>query len=82
MNNAAIEEIRKRSAENKTVDDYRRMPVSEIAKMRLDIKRLLKAIDAPLQVVHGRWETVKKGSSMHHKCNNCGFSAGVGRKYN
>lgn len=33
-------------------------------------------------VVHGRWETVKTGSFMRHKCSVCGFHAGVGRKYN
>lgn len=49
-----IEEIRSRYAVNKTADDYRVMPVSEIAQMRLDIKRLLKAVDAT-PVVHGRW---------------------------
>ena len=52
ISRARIEEIRSRYADSKTADDYRMMQVSEIAKMSLDIKRLLKAVDAKPQVVH------------------------------
>lgn len=53
ISRARIKEIRSRYADIKTADDYRMMPVSEIARMRFDIKRLLKAIDALPQVAHG-----------------------------
>lgn len=58
ISRARIEEIRSRYTNSKTADDYRMMPVSEIAQMSLDIKRLLKAVDAKPPGVHGRWQQI------------------------
>lgn len=41
-----IEEIRRRAKRKLSADDYRKMSVSEIAQIRMDVKRLLKEFDA------------------------------------
>lgn len=41
-----IEEIRQRAKRKLSADDYRKMSVSEIAQIRMDVKRLLKELDA------------------------------------
>lgn len=71
ISRARIEEIRSRYANSKTADDYRMMPVSEIAQMSLDIKRLLKAVDAK---PHGLWHDIYQLDDFHYStiCSVCG----------
>lgn len=40
-----IDEIRQRAKRKLSADDYRKMSVSEIAQIRMDVKRLLKELD-------------------------------------
>ena len=70
-----IEDIRSRYAVNKTADDYRAMPISEIAQMRLDIKRLLKAVDA-----RPEGHVLDNGNPICGPCSECGES--MSRKSN
>lgn len=41
-----IDEIRQRAKRKLSADDYRKMSVSEIAQIRMDVKRLLRELDA------------------------------------
>lgn len=41
-----IDEIRQRAKRKLSADDYRKMSISEIAQIRMDVKRLLRELDA------------------------------------